>query len=77
MSKISLIEDANKIAKLCFDFYDKKLSKNGKPNAQEWTILAAILLHFTDCKMEDKRLKIVSLATGSKCLPANSLPLDG
>jgi hypothetical protein len=77
MSKVYSVEDANKIAKLCFDFYDKKLSKNGKPNAQEWTTLAAVLVHFIDCKNADKRFKIVSLATGSKCLPASSLPLDG
>jgi hypothetical protein len=61
------------IAQLCFDFYDKNLSKNGKPNNTEWTILSAIIIHF----IKNHKFKIVSLATGSKCLPFKELPTDG
>ena len=71
------ITNANQIAQLCFDFYDKNISKNGKPTSNEWTILAAIIVHFKNDLNSNKNLKIVSLATGSKCLPLKDLPNDG
>ena len=38
--------NADHIAQLCFEFYDKNLSKNGKPKNNEWTVLSAIVIHF-------------------------------
>lgn len=52
----------DKIAKLCIDKY-KSLKKTGKPRDNEWTVLAGVVL-----KDEGDNLKIVSLATGTKCL---------
>ena len=77
MSCLLSKEDADIVAKLCFEFFDKKLSKNGKPNDKEWTTLSAVLAYFNKVKTNDKRFKIISLATGSKCLPLSNLPLDG
>lgn len=62
---------SNDIAQLCINHY-KKLPKSGKPNEQEWTILSAIIL-----KYSTNKLKILSLATGSKCLPQTSLSSNG
>ena len=73
---LSVVE-ADQITQLCFDFYDKRLLKNGKPTSNEWTVLSAIILHFTNINCLQKKFKIVSLATGSKCLPLKDLPTDG
>ncbi|KAJ6516259.1 adenosine deaminase/editase [Mycena sanguinolenta] len=43
-----------------------------RPPARQWTILASFLL-----TSQITGLKIVSLATGTKCLPADRLPADG
>jgi tRNA-specific adenosine deaminase 1 len=71
------INDGNQISKLCLEFYEKSLKKNGKPTANEWTILAAIVVHFTNIDNPMKKFKILSLATGSKCLPSKDLPNNG
>ncbi|XP_034940880.1 tRNA-specific adenosine deaminase 1 [Chelonus insularis] len=57
----------DKIAKLCFDKY-LSLKKTGKPQVNEWTVLAGIVL-----KKDKDDLLVVSLATGTKCLGANDL----
>ncbi|KAJ7237194.1 adenosine deaminase/editase [Mycena haematopus] len=44
-----------------------------RPPARQWTILASFLLTAKDAGL----YKIVSLATGTKCLPADRLPADG
>jgi hypothetical protein len=36
--------NADFIAKICFDFYDKNLITKSKPKENEWTNLAAILM---------------------------------
>ncbi len=36
--------DPDKVAQLCFEFYQKALSTKSKPKENEWTNLAAILL---------------------------------
>lgn len=55
-------EFANKITKLCFDKY-KNLNKTGKPTDKEWTVLSGIVL-----KINEERLILTALATGTKCL---------
>lgn len=57
---------ADKIAKLCIDKY-KSLKKTGKPRDTEWTVLSGIVLKNEHC------LKVVSLATGTKCLSSKEL----
>lgn len=71
------IHDANFISKLCYEFYEKRLLKNGKPVNNEWTTLSAVILNLKTIQDLNKKFKIVSLATGSKCLPMKDLPLDG
>jgi len=56
---------ATQVAKECFQKF-RILPKQGKPNDKQWTVLAGIVLvKNLDEKLE---LKIVSLATGTKCL---------
>lgn len=58
---------ANMVANLCCTHYKTKLSKKGKPQTgKEWTLLSAIVLMRET--PEGTTLKVVSLATGSKCL---------
>ncbi|KAJ7873356.1 adenosine deaminase/editase [Mycena olivaceomarginata] len=44
-----------------------------RPPARQWTILASFFLTSSTTGLH----KIISLATGTKCLPANRLPADG
>jgi len=54
-------ENCEKIARLCLDKF-KKLPKQGKPTAGQWTVLAGLVLEY------ENRLHLISLATGTKCL---------
>ncbi|RNA08298.1 tRNA-specific adenosine deaminase 1 [Brachionus plicatilis] len=64
--------DFNEIAKICYDFYDKNILVKSKPTNSEWTNLAAIL-----ATLDSKNFRVLSIATGSKCLSEKQLPLDG
>lgn len=50
------------VAKLVISMYDS-LPQRGKPADDEWTVAASVVAQFSDLS-----LKIVSLATGTKCL---------
>jgi hypothetical protein len=63
--------NANKIANMCYEFYEKTFPK--KLSSNEWTNLAAILV----LNKMNETLKIVSICTGSKCLPEKQLSLNG
>lgn len=54
---------SDEIAKLCLDKF-KSLKKTGKPSESEWTVLAGVVLLHKDLK----KLSVVSLCTGTKCL---------
>jgi hypothetical protein len=71
------IEDANKLTQLCFDFYDRTLSKNGKPNGNEWTAVAAVILDLTNISDFKRKYKILSFASGTKCLAQYQMAVDG
>ncbi|UXI19362.1 hypothetical protein NH340_JMT05305 [Sarcoptes scabiei] len=60
--------DPDLIASLCFDAY-KTLGKSGKPdpNKNEFTVLAAIVEYFGVFE----NVRVVCLATGTKCFPKN------
>lgn len=63
---------ANNIAWVCFDHY-KKLGKKGKPqHGKEWTHLAAIVQ-----SGDDSKLKVVAMATGTKCIGKNKMSPQG
>lgn len=53
----------DEIAKLCLDKYNS-LKKTGKPSENEWTVLSGVVL----LKNSSKKLSVVSLCTGTKCL---------
>lgn len=42
--------DFNKIAKFCYDFYDKNIFIKSRPTASEWTNMAAILIEIGKLK---------------------------
>lgn len=64
-----MVDDSpDHVASLVLATYSKL---NFKPPSGQFTILAAFVLRTTD------QLKIVSLGTGSKCLPAERLPKAG
>jgi len=56
---------ATQVAKECFEKF-RILPKQGKPTEKQWTVLAGIVL--VKNQNEKLELKIVSLATGTKCL---------
>lgn len=57
---------------MSFDHY-KKLGKNGKPqHGKEWTHLATVVQ-----SDDDDNLKVVAMATGTKCIGANKMSPQG
>ncbi|XP_022250876.1 tRNA-specific adenosine deaminase 1-like isoform X2 [Limulus polyphemus] len=67
---------ADKLAKLCYSHY-KSLPKTGKPQkGKEWTHMSAIVIS-SDFLPKGHDLKVVSLATGSKCLGPSQLSCQG
>lgn len=65
------MEFSDKITTLCIDLYNK-LGKSGKPvDGKEWTLLSAIV------QEKAGELKVVSLATGTKCIGAKSMCKEG
>jgi hypothetical protein len=68
-------EAANKVAKLCFDHYEKNIPKKLKPSASEWTTMSAILL--MKRANDFNSLQVVSMATGSKCLSEKQIQTNG
>ncbi len=64
-----MVDDSpDHVASLVLETYSKL---NFKPPSGQFTILAAFVLRTVD------QLKVVSLGTGSKCLPAERLPKAG
>ncbi|XP_076358813.1 tRNA-specific adenosine deaminase 1-like [Tachypleus tridentatus] len=67
---------ADKLAKLCYSRY-KSLPKTGKPQkGKEWTHMSAIVIS-SDFLPKGHDMKVVSLATGSKCLGPSQLSCQG
>ena len=60
---------ASQVATECFDKF-RTLPKQGKPTDKQWTVLAGIVL--VRNHSEKLELKIVSLATGTKCLDGST-----
>lgn len=57
---------------MSFDHY-KKLGKKGKPqHGKEWTHLATVVQ-----SDDDDNLKVVAMATGTKCIGANKMSPQG
>ncbi|KAF9569456.1 adenosine deaminase/editase [Agrocybe pediades] len=48
-----------------------------KPQHSQWTILASFFLYHATISDDDNTLKVISLATGTKCLPASKLSPRG
>lgn len=63
---------SNRIAQLSINHFNS-LPKTGKPNHDEWTVLATILKY--DKNTDD--LVIVALGTGSKCIGAKKMSPNG
>ena len=59
------LEDSNFITKTIIEKFDS-LPKKGKPSEKEKTILSSICLK---SKMDPKKICVVSIGTGTKCLP--------
>lgn len=58
---------SDRVAKLCYEKFER-LPKTGKPaRASEWTLLAAIVAEDTD----QKTFRVLSLATGTKSIPTS------
>ncbi|CDS01105.1 hypothetical protein [Sporisorium scitamineum] len=75
--------DHERIAQLALSTYLEDLPPRGaKPGIKsngriEWTVLAAFILSFPSTHGQQHDYALVSLATGLKCLPYTSLPLNG
>lgn len=64
--------NSNRIARCCLNHF-RSLPKTGMPTTSEWTVLSAILVH----NSIDDQFNVVSLGTGTKCIPRNSLDSTG
>lgn len=61
------------MANLCLDKFDS-LPNQGKPvDGKEWTLLSGIVQSSDIEGSADHELKVVSLATGTKCIGASKL----
>ncbi len=69
--------NVDKIAKISYDFYDKNLSIKNKLSNREWTNLASILVVDKNETKNEHKIKVISMATGSKCLSEKLMPLNG
>ncbi|XP_049283638.1 tRNA-specific adenosine deaminase 1 [Anopheles funestus] len=68
---------ANRIAAECLAKFES-LPKSGKPNETfEWTILSAIVLERMKPQTDASEIRVVALATGTKCLAGNELTTRG
>ncbi|XP_014673854.1 PREDICTED: tRNA-specific adenosine deaminase 1-like [Priapulus caudatus] len=64
---------ADDVANLCYRHYSQ-LPKKGKPSVPgEWTLMAVIVLTHD----ESRKMRVVSMATGSKCLDRDQLSEKG
>ena len=55
-----------------------KLPKKGKPNENEWTILASVVQTTQDLTLSKGfQTKVVSIGTGTKCLNRTQLRKEG
>ena len=71
--------DADELVKHVHSFYASNIPGNKRPPKSEWTNLAAILAYerTESVTFNVKSLKVLSMATGSKCLPEVEMPVDG
>lgn len=66
------IEFHNKVAELSINKF-QSLSKMGKPNSQEWTVLSTIVVYNKGTEI----FEVVALGTGSKCIGQNLMSGKG
>ncbi|KAJ7311812.1 hypothetical protein JRQ81_006122 [Phrynocephalus forsythii] len=69
---------ADEVAARCYDFYDSRLPKRGKPASEggrEWTLLAAVLK--VDGGAPDETLEVVAMGTGTKCIGQSEMRKTG
>lgn len=67
------LQDASNVADLSYEQFER-LGKAGKPlKDKEWTVLSTFSKH----DLTTGHLKLISLATGTKCLSANNLHRNG
>ncbi|XP_076989194.1 tRNA-specific adenosine deaminase 1 isoform X2 [Tamandua tetradactyla] len=76
----------NEVAQLCYQHYETRLPRQGKPEPnREWTLLAAIvkIQPITDqaCDSPDKPVRVtkevVSMGTGTKCIGQSKMRKSG
>jgi len=60
---------AHRVAEKCFDKF-RNLPKQGKPTEKQWTVLSGFVL--VKIVGEEEQIKIVTLATGTKCLDGST-----
>lgn len=66
---------ADRVATLCLEKFDSLPSK-GKPiTGQEWTLLSGVVQSSVEDSVD--RMKVVSLASGTKCIGSNKLCASG
>ena len=72
-----MLIDADELAKHVHNFYAATIPVNKRPLKTEWTNMAAILACQRAEEFSVKNLKVLAMATGSKCLPEVDMPTDG
>ncbi|XP_033626318.1 tRNA-specific adenosine deaminase 1-like isoform X2 [Asterias rubens] len=66
------------VSNLCIKHYNDALPKKGKPQVnREWTLLAAVVQNSAASMTATDGLKVVAMATGSKCIGQNKMSKEG
>eukprot|EP00057_Strongylocentrotus_purpuratus_P013265 XP_011667739.1 PREDICTED: tRNA-specific adenosine deaminase 1-like [Strongylocentrotus purpuratus] len=76
MEKLGSVSFHQTVSDICMTHYERSLPRKGKPeNGREWTLLAAVLQ--SKLYGSERELKVVSMATGSKCVGASKMSKTG
>uniref|UniRef100_A0A1B0D2F7 tRNA-specific adenosine deaminase 1 n=1 Tax=Phlebotomus papatasi TaxID=29031 RepID=A0A1B0D2F7_PHLPP len=63
---------ANKVTRMCAEFFEKNLPKSGKPvSEREWTVLCGIVRDL------EGKMEVVAMGTGTKCIGADQMSESG
>ncbi|XP_035520673.1 tRNA-specific adenosine deaminase 1 [Morone saxatilis] len=69
--------NADEIARLCYDRFNK-LPRRGKPEpGREWTLLAAVVKSIRCADSDTVEKEVVSLGTGTKCIGSTAMSPNG
>lgn len=67
---------ADRLARAVFWHYES-LGRNGKPQRNEWTVLAAVVAEDFTKDVKETTFEVLSLSTGNKCVGMDKMSTCG